>query len=617
MATLIGLVIGSLILCANFQFGLQTGWVSMMSMPAALLGFAWYKAIRRPLNPQEHVYIQSVAVAVGSGPLSFGFVGAIPAIEKLITRSEGQMILSVSHLLVWSFGCAFLGIFTAMLLRKTIVLVQKLKFPSGIATASLIGVLHAKPVPAIDCSHQLERRPEDSQPEDPVEYKRSIKTMTSMFGISAGVSLLSWFVPILKALPIFGLTAAGWNWKLDISPAYVGQGIIMGLPTTVSMLIGSIMGWALLGPLSKAKGWAPGDVDSWTDGAQGWIMWVAIAIMVADTFVSLGEMIIRMIREAVQAQHRTTGDFEELTRLSEYVDNEPASTPSSAVDFQTPAADTPAEDVESDPNERKIALVGLVAASTICVLLNKLVFQSQHITTLILAVVIAPFFSLLAVRALGDTDLNPVSSIAKLSQLLFGLLFRHHKYAVLGNILAGAVSEAGAQQAGELMQEFKTGWLLGASASAQTIGITIGTLWSIVLSPLVYKLYSSAYSIPGKEFRVPASFIWTDCARLVVGKGLPDHAASFAAGLGLISFCLALLKLKVKSPWIPSGVTIGIGMYNVPSFTLARFVGGLIFHFSGGDDIKESPHLVILSSGLVLGESIISVLSLVSTVIKK
>lgn len=612
MATLIGLVIGTLILCANFQFGLQTGWVSMMSMPAALLGFAWYKAIRWPLNPQEHVYIQSVAVAVGSGPLSFGFVGAIPAIEKLINRNEGQTLLSVPQLLVWSFGCAFLGIFTAMLLRKTIVLVQKLKFPSGIATASLIGVLHAKPLPTIDCSNQLDREPENPQPSDPTEYKKSIKTMASMFGLSAAVSLISLFVPILKGLPMFGPVAAGWNWKLDISPAYVGQGIIMGLPTTSSMLLGSILGWAILGPLSKAKGWAPGDVDNFTDGAQGWIMWVAIAIMVADTFVSLGDMMIRMIIEAVQAQRTPTVDSEELTRLSDYVDNESASTPSSGVDVQKPNAD-----VESDPNERKIALIGLLVASTICVLLNKLVFQSQHISTLILAVVIAPFFSLLAVRALGDTDLNPVSSIAKLSQLLFGVLFRNHKYAVLGNILAGAVSEAGAQQAGELMQEFKTGWLLGASASAQTIGITIGTLWSIVLSPLVYKLYSSAYRIPGKEFRIPAAFIWTDCARLVVGKGLPDHAASFALILGLISMCLALLKLRIKSPWIPSGVAIGIGMYNVPSFTLARFVGGLIFHFSEGDNIKESPHLVILSSGLVLGESIISVLSLVSTVIKK
>lgn len=609
MATVIGLAIGTLILCANFQFGLQTGWVSMMSMPAALLGFAWYKAIRRYLNPQEHVYIQSVAVAVGSGPLSFGFVGAIPAVEKLITKAEGQLSLSISSLLVWSFGCAFLGIFTAMLLRKSIVLVQKLKFPSGIATASLIAVLHAKPLAPIDCAHQLDPEHatgnENSQEETQEEYRKNINAMASMFGLSAAVTAMTQFFPIMKALPIFGSAPAAWNWTLNLSPAYVGQGIIMGLPTTASMLLGSVLGWALLGPLAKTKGWAPGDVDSWTDGAQGWIMWIAIAIMVADTFVSLGEMTFKMTHEALKSTK--SASREEQTRLSSYVDGE--TMPSSTEDL--PLEDD--FDADEDPHERKIALAGLVVSSIICVVLNKLVFHSQKLLTLVLAVVIAPFFSLLAVRALGDTDLNPVSSIAKLTQLLYGVLFRHHEHAVLGNILAGAVTEAGAQQAGELMQEFKTGWLLGASASAQTIGMMIGTLWSIVLSPLMYKLYTHTYKIPGQEFRIPAAFIWTDCARLVVGKGLPEHAATFALLFGLISLAFALLKLKYKSPWIPSGVAIGIGMYNVPGFTLARFVGGVIFHVCGGDNIKESPHLVILSSGLVLGESIISVLGLLST----
>ncbi|KAM9906338.1 hypothetical protein OXX69_006837, partial [Metschnikowia pulcherrima] len=42
-ATLVGLFIGSIVLVSNFQFGLQTGWVSMMSLPSALLGFAMFK----------------------------------------------------------------------------------------------------------------------------------------------------------------------------------------------------------------------------------------------------------------------------------------------------------------------------------------------------------------------------------------------------------------------------------------------------------------------------------------------------------------------------------------------------------------------------------------------
>lgn len=64
------------------------------------------------------------------------------------------------------------------------------------------------------------------------------------------------------------------------------------------------------------------------------------------------------------------------------------------------------------------------------------------------------------VRALGETDLNPVSGIGKISQLLFAVLQPH---SVVANIIAGAVAEAGAQQAGDLMQDLKTGALLNAS----------------------------------------------------------------------------------------------------------------------------------------------------------
>jgi hypothetical protein len=38
------------------------------------------------------------------------------------------------------------------------------------------------------------------------------------------------------------------------------------------MNIGMFVGWAVLSPLSKHSGWAPGNVGSNTDGARGWIV---------------------------------------------------------------------------------------------------------------------------------------------------------------------------------------------------------------------------------------------------------------------------------------------------------------------------------------------------------
>ena len=46
-------------------------------------------------------------------------------------------------------------------------------------------------------------------------------------------------------------------------------------------------------------------------------------------------------------------------------------------------------------------------------------------------------------RALGETDLNPVSGLGKISQLFFAWIQPGN---IVANIIAGGVAEAGAQQ---------------------------------------------------------------------------------------------------------------------------------------------------------------------------
>ncbi|KAG8678664.1 hypothetical protein FRC09_019658, partial [Ceratobasidium sp. 395] len=64
-------------------FGLQTGWISMMSMQSALLGYLVSLMFPRPITPQENVVLQTTAVATGTMPLAAGFVGIIPALGLL------------------------------------------------------------------------------------------------------------------------------------------------------------------------------------------------------------------------------------------------------------------------------------------------------------------------------------------------------------------------------------------------------------------------------------------------------------------------------------------------------------------------------------------------------
>lgn len=91
----------------------------------------------------------------------------------------------------------------------------------------------------------------------------------------------------------------------------------------------------------------------------------------------------------------------------------------------------------------------------------------------VIAVLLAAFISILAVRALGETDLNPAGGIGKISQAMYECYVVCLSFVmqivfavvtpgkVVANIIAGAIAEAGAIQAGDMMQDFKTAHLLG------------------------------------------------------------------------------------------------------------------------------------------------------------
>lgn len=178
-ALVLGSVIGILIAFSNTYFGLQTGWISGMAMPSALIGFAYFKGLRAlisrlggPLKSMgfgegfsevENVLVQTVAGSVGTMPLGCGFVGVVPALEFLLKPEEtpkssshdvemlallaegeetGGIHLPMGKLLIWALGLCFFGVVIAVPLRKEVIVREKLKFPSGTATALMIGVLH-------------------------------------------------------------------------------------------------------------------------------------------------------------------------------------------------------------------------------------------------------------------------------------------------------------------------------------------------------------------------------------------------------------------------------------------------------------------------------------------
>lgn len=107
-------------------------------------------------------------------------------------------------------------------------------------------------------------------------------------------TIFTYFVPILYELPILGYQAASkWLWTVYFSSRFFGQGIITGPVIPLHMLLGAIVGWAILSPYAKYRGWASGDVDDWATGSREWIIWVSLAALLADASVKLPWFLLR------------------------------------------------------------------------------------------------------------------------------------------------------------------------------------------------------------------------------------------------------------------------------------------------------------------------------------
>ena len=686
----VGLLIGVIICFSNTYFGLQTGWVSGMAMPASLIGFGVFQAVSKrltlPFTPVENVFVQTVAGAVGTMPLGCGFVGVIPALEFLLKKREGAPIeLGLGRLMLWSVGVCLFGVVFAVPLRKEVIIREKLKFPSGTATALMIGVLHGTIVHedngkaaghAGEESHALLGQEQDEEASQTAQrrsiksfsthsesdWKAQIRLLSIAVLISASYTLFQYFVPQIRHIPILGPTIAStWLWTLNPSPAYVGQGIIMGTATTVHMLIGAIVGWGILSPIAKHRGYAPGPTSDWESGSRGWIVWLSLAIMLADAIVNLSWLLLKPLLQRVPVWLKyATEQFAVSTIPARFLPKRLRS-PYEAVrsDFPIPGSDTSIylrqdnhadtsvttkeNDDEAPPHHLvslRTIIITLPLTLLFCVGCIQAAFGSYiPISLAVLSTLLAVLLSVMGVRALGETDLNPVSGISKLTQLVFALLVpppssKHHNHAIIINLVAGAVSESGALQAGDMMQDLKAGHLIGASPKAQFYGQAIGSVVGAIVSAAAYKIYVHVYRVPGDLFQVPTAYVWIFTARLVTGQGLPPMAGQYALIAGAITALLTCIRIYLaeqseSGPWkklhgyVPGGIAVAVGMYNTPSFTLARTIGGLVswwwIHRMGSAGAKiginasgtdGETKVIILASGLILGEGIMSIFNL-------
>ena len=555
----IGSLVGSIVACTNIYIGLKIGWTFGASIVSAVLGFAIFSALRQNLSVLETNITQTAGSAAGSMASAAGLVAAIPAMEMLGYK------VSTGSLMLWSLAVAFLGVFFAVPLRRQVVEIDKLRFPTGTATAETILAMFSEAGEALAKAKVL-----------------------IWAGVIAGIfTLTAHFIPQLESPPLhkwfdIGVltVAATWSFKFYFGPSLFGAGFLIGPRVTLSLVLGAVLAWAVFGPLAQSQGWAPGAVMAYSDGARGWLLWPGVALMVAEALTSLV---------------MSWPTFMRALKLPKSLDSDASS------------------GGQHIPNSWWIG--GLTAGGTLTAVIASMVFDIPVWMTII-AIILSAVLSIVAVRSVGETDINPVGGMGKVTQLAYGGLAPGQMST---NLMAAAITGAGASQAGDMMQDLKTGHLLGASPRKQFIAQLFGICAGVIFVVPVYNIFTTGYELGGDKLPAPAAMAWKAMAELLA-KGLdalPPQAGMAILIASAVGIAIPLLR-KVESikDWVPSGLAMGIAFIIPAYYSLVMFYGMVAwFIWKRRNPTAVEKFNFALASGLVAGEGLMGIVNAVLTIL--
>ena len=262
---------------------------------------------------------------------------------------------------------------------------------------------------------------------------------------------------------------------------------------------------------------------------------------------------------------------------------------------------------------------GLALGTLLAIAVMQTVFGIEWYLTLI-AVALSSILSAIAVRSTGETDINPVGGMGKVTQLVFGGITRAQgiagPQAVSTNLMAAAITGAGASQAADMMQDLKTGHLLGASPRKQIIAQCLGILAGVAVVVPVFALFNRVHDIggPGSDYPAPAAHAWKAMAELLSEglEALPTYAG-WAVLIGFL-FGAALPAFRKLAPsaanYIPSGLAFGIAFLVPGMYSVAMFVGSmLLVAWQRLKPLQCKALVFAVASGLIAGEGLMNVVT--------
>jgi OPT family oligopeptide transporter len=567
-AVVTGMLLGGLMALSNLYVSLKTGWSLGVTITAAVLGFGFWSVVglahrrMRPFGPLENNAMQSVASAAGY-MTGGGTVAAIPAL-MLVTGYRFEHVT----MMIWIGALAFLGVFVAIPLKRQLINVEELRFPSGVAAAETVKSLHA--------SGDEARR----------------KARALGFAGLAGAAL-AFARDALKLFPehlaVFGAAAAKYTIQAEGSLVMVGAGALMGLRVTLSQLGGALLCYGVLAPWARSQGAIAGPVAYKT--IIGWSVWIGAPMMLTAGLLQF----FLQWRSIARAVGDAASLFRPRRRLGPYRSGAPEAAP-----------DDPLARVEVPASW---FLAGLAVLGPIVIGLERALFGIP-VWMGALTVLLSLLVGIVAARTTGETDTTPGSALGKLVQIVFGVL---HPGNMTTNLMAAQASAGVAIHASDLLTDLKSGHLLGAKPRhqffAQFFGVVAGTA---VVVPAYMLLIPDASHI-GDKYPAPAAQAWAAIARLLSqGLGTLHPTARWGLVLGGLAG-IALVACERLFPkhkrFVPSAMGVGLA-FTFPAWNSVSMAAGALtaWALEKKRPLLAAAFVVPAASGLIAGESLVGVL---------
>ncbi|KAI0821904.1 oligopeptide transporter [Trametes gibbosa] len=638
-AIFVGCCLGAIVGASNIYLGLKTGFTFGPQLFGAIFGYAIIKPLSKalpesgllgrflggPFGPKENCTVQSAATAAGG--IGILFVSAVPAMYRLDLLSELPK-MDIGKLIALTVCASFYGVFFVIPLRKYYIVKQKLTFPTPAATAITIRALHNSRTGAV------------------AARKKSLALLYSfvavfvykvMTGYAPGLIFdwhIGWTLYRLGFTSIIALENYGWF--IEFTPAFFGAGMLSGLNASWSFLGGSVLAWGIIAPSLVKNGLAFGTPASdefplvsyvglsfsnpdkyiTAPSPRYWLLWPGVLMMLLYSFADLGMNsgdIVRNIRKAGI----------NWNVLSWFRDD-----PNYNAD----------DDEDLSPREDRVPTLwwttGLLASTIMSCAILATMFN-MNVGEAILSLVLGFAFSFIGVQSAGTTDVNPISTVAKATQLIFGGVSKGASLASgpaqTVNLTAGVIAAGSAAQSTDMCGDLKTGYLLRAKPRNQFIAQLCGATIAVFLNVGLFILFTTASPCilhPPETgectYGAPSVSAWAAVAIAVTAPKLPIPKSSgyTAIALGIFAVISVVAKHlwipKKHWHWVPNWNAVGLA-FVVPQvyYSLAMGAGSLFnFFWARRSPAGFDMYMFAVAAGMLAGEGLGGVLQALLAVAK-